>query len=233
MNDTGKKGFKKTAIGIFRAFSVFFTVVLFIIMFTPLSNYMAKTLVLPQELKKTDLIAIMGGGAYPNGVLGGGSNERLIHGMLLYKDGYAPEMMFAGGTIRRTSKKVLHTVLKSDDATKIDVVEANLMKEVSLKLGIPNEDTAVDSSSTDTNGNLKAIRAYMEGRGLGSCLIVTSPTHMRRSMSVVKKLGMDCYPAPIGDYTGYIKSGTGRLSLFREVMWEYAGLVLYRLYGYI
>jgi uncharacterized SAM-binding protein YcdF (DUF218 family) len=233
MNDTKRQGMKKALLGIFRAVSMVFTAAFLIIMFTPLSNYMAKPLTMGPELKKTDLIAVLGGGAFPNGVLGGASNERLIHGMLLYREGYAPEIIFSGGTIRRTSKKVLHTVFKSGDASKMDVIEADIMREVSTKLGIPEEDTSADPSSTNTHGNLERIGEYMETRGLETCLIVTSPTHMYRSLRVSEKLGLDCYPAPVIDYTEFIDSALGRLGLFRAVMWEYAGLLLYSLYGYI
>jgi uncharacterized SAM-binding protein YcdF (DUF218 family) len=219
--------------GLFRAVSVVFTATVIIIIFTPLSNYMARTLIVAPELKKTDLIAVLGGGAYENGVLGGGSNERLIHGMLLYREAYAPEIIFSGGTIIKTSSKVLHTLLKSQDKGSPDVVEAAIMKEVSLKLGIPDEDVALEAASTHTYGNIKGIRDYMATRGFKTCLIVTSPTHMYRSYRVSKKLGLDCYPAPVEDYTWYIYSAIGRLDLFREVMWEYAGLFIYRLYGYV
>jgi uncharacterized SAM-binding protein YcdF (DUF218 family) len=229
----GKKGLGGRLWALFRAVSVVFTITVLIIMFTPLSNYMARTLIVAPEFKKTDLIAVLGGGAYVNGVLGGASNERLIQGMILYREGYAPEIIFSGGTIIKPSKKVLHTILKSEDTSLIDVVEAAIMKDVSLKLGIPEQDVAVDAASTHTYGNIKGIKDYMAARGLKTCLIVTSPTHMYRSYRVTQKLGLDCYPAPVRDYTWHISSAVGRLGLFRAVLWEYAGLVVYRFYGYI
>jgi uncharacterized SAM-binding protein YcdF (DUF218 family) len=212
---------------------VIFTAVFLVIMYTPLANRMASALVVEPEVQAADLIAVLGGGAYPNGVLGAGSGERLIRGLVLYAEGYAPEIIFSGGTIRKPSEKVLHTITKSEDAGAVDVVEAALMGEVSFKLGIPPEDVTVESASTHTYGNLVGVRDYMVTAGLGTCLVVTSPTHMYRSYRIVKKLGMDCYPAPVEDYTGFIDSAVGRLALFREVLWEYAALVLYRLYDYI
>jgi uncharacterized SAM-binding protein YcdF (DUF218 family) len=226
-------GVKKKALGVFRLISMVFTVTAIIIMYTPISNYMAMPLIVPPEVKKTDLIAVLGGGAYPNGVLGGGSNERLIQGMLLYREGYAPEIIFSGGTIISPSEKVLHTITKSGDTGKIDVVESAIMEDVSLKLGIPDEDVSAEKSSTHTYGNLVGVRDYMERKGFKTCLIVTSPTHTYRSFRVAKKLGLDCYIASVDDYSWYRKTAIGRAGLFREVMWEYAGLFLYRLHGYI
>jgi uncharacterized SAM-binding protein YcdF (DUF218 family) len=153
--------------------------------------------------------------------------------MILYREGYAPEMIFSGGSILKLSKKVLHTLSKSEDTSTMDVVEAAIMKEVSLKLGIPKQDVALDAASTHTYGNIRGLMDYMAERGLKTCLIVTSPTHMYRSYSVTQKLGLDCYPAPVRDYTRYINSVVGRLGLFRAVLWEYAGIFLYKFYGYI
>ena len=49
-----------------------------VIMFTPLANYMARPLIVDMELRSVDLVAVLGGGAYRNGILSGASNERLI-----------------------------------------------------------------------------------------------------------------------------------------------------------
>ncbi|MEE9613471.1 MAG: YdcF family protein [Thermodesulfobacteriota bacterium] len=214
-------------------FCVAFTVLVLVVMFTPVANYMARPLVVAPKDREADLIVVLGGGVFPNGLLGGGSNERLIHGLLLYKEGRAPKIIFSGGSIIKTSAKILHTITRSEDTSRIDAVEADIMKDISVRLGIPAGDLSVDGDSIHTYGNLAAVKGFMETRGLKSCLIVTSPTHILRSMKVSGKLGLDCYPAPVGDYTPHIRGSTGRLSLMRAVLWEYAALGLYKAYGYI
>jgi uncharacterized SAM-binding protein YcdF (DUF218 family) len=218
---------------LFLAFCIFFTALFMLVMYTPLSNMGAGGLVVEEDLRRADLIAVLGGGAYPNGVLSGGSTERLIRGLLLYADGYAPRIIFSGGSILDITEKVSDTVIESGDPATIDVVEAAIMGEFSEKLGIHPGSITVDPDSTNTYENLVGVRDFMERTGFATCLVVTSPTHMYRSYRIVKKLGMDCYPAPVADYTRYIGPGTGRIGLARAVLWEYAALVIYRLYDYI
>lgn len=225
----GIKAFKKAAIW----FSALFTAGALFIMYTPVSNMMARPLVMEPEIQKAGIIAVLGGGAYKNGALGQASNERLLSGMLLYREGLAPKIIFSGGSILEPSKKIMHTVMRSDAAGDMGAVEARLMEETALSLGIPVKDCAVDAGSTNTYENLKNVKGYMAENGLETCLIVTSPTHMRRSALVARKLGMNFHPAPVTDYTRYRTSALERLNLFHEAMWEYAGLVLYKVYGYI
>jgi uncharacterized SAM-binding protein YcdF (DUF218 family) len=107
------------------------------------------------------------------------------------------------------------------------------MKEISTGLGIPESDTVADVYSTNTYENMVDVKEYMEKNGLSSCLLVSSPVHMLRAMSVAKKLGMSCSPAPVDDYTPYRTMGVDRLSLARETAHEYAGLLYYRVMGYL
>lgn len=219
--------------GFVKWFCFAFTVSFLAVMYSPAANMLAAPLIMPQSLVKSDLIIVLGGGAYANGTLGGGSNERLIHGMLLYKDGYAPRIIFSGGTITDPARKILRSISGEDGVTAVSVVEAAIMKDVSARLGIPQGSVAADARSVSTYENLRNAKAYMDEKKLKTCLVVTSPTHMLRASLIAKKLDMNFYPAPVADYTGYRTSAFDRLGLFREVMWEYAGLVLYKIKGYI
>lgn len=218
---------------IFFGLCVIFTLLVFIFMFTPLARVFARPLIMEPDVKKSDLIVIMGGGAYPNGVLGEASGERFLTGILLYKEGLAQRMFFAGGSITDTPEKIIHTISKSGDSGAIDVVESAIMLDIAKKLDIPEAALHADVSSSNTYANLLAAKAYMEKNNLKTCLIVTSPTHMYRSWRVSEKLGLDCGAAPVKDYTGYANSAMGRLELLWKVFWEYAALALYRAYGYI
>jgi uncharacterized SAM-binding protein YcdF (DUF218 family) len=223
-------GFFITALKIFTAA---FTAVTLAVIFTPAANMLARTLVVPEDLRSAEIIVVLGGGAYENGSLGGASNERLLYAVTLFRDGYAPYLLFTGGSIVDTKEKIVHTVLKRSGAESIDVSEAQVMYSMALKTGIPAGALALDATSTNTFENLVHAKGYMDEKGLGKCLLVTSPTHMRRAALIAEKLKMDCRPAPVPDYTPYRRGAVDRLSLFMEVLWEYAGLVLYRVYGYI
>lgn len=214
-------------------FSIAFTAVTLIIMFTPVANRLAEPLVVRGvEPKKADIIVVLGGGAYRNGVLGNASRERVIKGMLLYREGYAPRIIFSGGTLLEPSKKIIHILMGTDEEAS-GVIEAKLMKEMATGLGIPEKDCAVDTGSLNTYENIRNVKSYMADNGLKTCLLVTSPTHMKRASLIARRLGLRFYPAPVTDSSAYRTGATDRLQLFRDVAWEYAGLLLYKVYGYI
>ena len=213
--------------------SIGFTAAMLSVMFTPLANMMARPLVVDETpLQKTDVIAVLGGGAYPNGVLGGATNERLLRGLILYRQGYGKTVIFTGGSGNSMRDKLGHTVLGSRAEMTV-IGESVLMRQAALGLGMSEADTVFDDRSLNTYENLVFVRAYMEEKGLESVTIVTSPTHMRRAELIAKKLGLKFQSAPVADYTEYRRGAIDRLSLFRETLWEYLALVLYKIYGYI
>lgn len=215
-----------------KCFAVVFTVSALVIMFTPLANIMAGRLTVPEDLKRSDIIVVLGGGAYNNGSLGRASNERLLRGLLLYRDGYAPRMLFSGKTILKPSRKIFNTLFGGNAALDTDVAESFVMENIALKLGLPEDDLFADPLSTNTYENLREAKKRMDAMGIKTCLLVTSPTHMLRASLVAKKLGISFRPAPVADYTPYRSSALERLNLFREAVWEYLGLVVYKVYGY-
>ncbi len=212
-------------------FAFTFTFVMLVVMYTPLANWLARPLIVGDEMRKADLIVVLGGGSY-GGSLGGASSERLLKGLILYREGYAPRIIFSGGAAQGLSRKILHTVL-GIRGKKARSTEADLMDNAASSLGVPSTDRAVDETSLDTYENLKNVRRFMSENGLKTCLMVTSPTHMRRVVLTAGELGLECYPAPVSDYTGDMKGPFERLALFKQTVWEYGGLAIYRLYGYI
>ena len=210
--------------------SVIFTAIMLIVMFTPLANLLAKPLVVDEaELQRTGVIAVLGGGAYPNGTLGGASNERLIKGLLLYRQGYGEKVVFTGGTVRGMLGKLGHTVWGSRADT---TGESLPMRQLAVGLGLPEADAVFDDGSLNTYENLLFVKSYMEDNGFETVTIVTSPTHMRRARLTAQRLGLKFQSAPVADYTWYRRGAVDRLSLFRESLWEYCALVLYKVYGY-
>lgn len=213
---------------------VAFTAVLIFIMYTPFANYAVAPLVVGGgELIKTDAIVALGGGAYGNGTLNAASSERMLRAVMLYRKGWAPRIIFSGGTIVGDMKKIVHTVIKTNRASDIGVVDADIMKETAVSLGVPAGDIVVDGASTNTQENLKNVKTYMEQNGLKSCIIVTSSTHIYRAVRIARRLGINFIASPSDDYTRYMTGAVGRLQLFRIAAWEYSALALYKIYGYI
>lgn len=206
--------------------------VLLAIMFTPVPNMLARPLAVNEPaLTEAGVIAVLGGGAYPSGSLGSASNERLIKGVLLFKRGYSNKIVFTGGMVRGAFGKLGNTVLGARPGELLP--EAKLMGEIAREFGIPPEDMTIDQGALNTYENLLFVKAYMEENGIGTVAIVTSPTHMKRVSLVAQKLGLAYCAAPVADNTTYRTSAIDRLALTREVMWEYLGIAIYKVYGYI
>ena len=211
--------------------SLVLNIVLILVSFTPLANRLAEPLYLKPTLIKSELIVVLGGGAYEDGSLSAPSMERLLRGLVLYREGYGTTIAFVGGTIRDRVAKIGNTLRGYGLAA--DVVEAEIMAELADRLGVPSEAVYVEGASTNTYTNLKAVKRYMEREGLSSCLVVTSATHIRRAMAVAHRLGLNCYPAPVEINLAYRDSPQERIALMWNITWELAALALYRLYGYI
>ena len=115
---------------------------------------------------------------------------------------------------------------------------AETMAEVAKALGVKQEDLILESESRDPIEEARIIKSIV---GNDEFILVTSASHMPRSMGMFKKLGMQPIPAP----TGYImkeKQGISPGDFFPSsdelrkaegVIYEYLGLLLAKLRGQI
>ena len=115
---------------------------------------------------------------------------------------------------------------------------AETMAEAAKALGVKQEDLILESESKDTIDEARIIKSIV---GNDKFILVTSASHMPRSMGMFKKLGMQPIPAP----TGYImkeKQGispgdffpsSDELSKAEGVIYEYLGLIWAKLRGQI
>src|ERR1700722_7682641 len=63
---------------------------------TSLPNIAGHRLEVRDNLSPADAIVVLGAGMMADGSLNDQSMRRLLHGLLLYKDGYAPLIVFTG-----------------------------------------------------------------------------------------------------------------------------------------
>ncbi len=216
-------------------FFALFTIVMLVIMFSPVSNKLASYLAVEMELKKADLVVVLGGGVYRNSILTSDTNERLIHGLRLYRVGLAEKVAFVGGSINDRTEKITSTLKGEEhpDGVGLDTIEATVMKDIAIELGLSESDIFVDIESSNTYQNIKYIERIMREKEIGSCLMVTSSTHIYRARGVYKKLGLNCAPAPVGDSSAFVGSPIGRLALMQRVVWEFAAIFVYKAFGYL
>ena len=186
--------------------------------FSPISNILARGLSIPDDIVPSDCIVVLGGGVMREGDLSTTSLERMVSGAILYRKGLAPKIILSTGV---SGKRPPY------------FSEAKVMKKTLLDLGVPEDAIVLEENSTRTAENASETTQMMKKLGYQNALLVTSTTHMRRSLLSFKKYGADVHPAPVPSALENDRSFTGRIKLFQAVCHEYAGIFYYRVRGWL
>jgi uncharacterized SAM-binding protein YcdF (DUF218 family) len=96
--------------------------------------------------------------------ISGDTGARVDSAIALWKSGYAPVLIFSGGS--------------SDPES---VPSAELMKRTAVAAGVPDSAIVVEGSSATTEENAERVAELMRDKGLRSAILVTSPYHQRRA----------------------------------------------------
>jgi uncharacterized SAM-binding protein YcdF (DUF218 family) len=130
------------------------------------------------EAREADAAVVLGAavfGTRPSPVL----RERVNHAIGLYEAGYVDTIIFTGG--------LGHTAT---------VTEAEASAAYAIAQGVPAEAILVETTSTTTRENLKNVRLIAAQENLNTFIIVSTPSHMKRAMSMAEGLGMEAYSSP-------------------------------------
>ncbi len=96
---------------------------------------------------------------------------RVMHGVSLYKDHYAPKIVMTGG---------------NDEESNVN--EAETMKKIATEAGVPEKDILLEKESTSTHENFLLSKKILEEAGLLSIIVVTDPYHSVRAGLIASKL---------------------------------------------
>jgi uncharacterized SAM-binding protein YcdF (DUF218 family) len=96
--------------------------------------------------------------------ISGDTGARADTAIALWKQGYAPVLIFSGGS--------------SDPQS---VASAELMKRTAVAAGVPGNAIVVEGISATTEENAQRVAELMKSRGMRSAILVTSPYHQRRA----------------------------------------------------
>jgi uncharacterized SAM-binding protein YcdF (DUF218 family) len=102
--------------------------------------------------------------------ISGDTGARADSAIALWKQGYAPVLIFSGGS--------------SDPDS---VASAELMKRTAVAAGVPATAIVVEGTSATTEENAKRVADLMRSRGLHSAILVTSPYHQRRAAMLFER----------------------------------------------
>lgn len=113
------------------------------------------------------------------------SLERLIHGYQLYRSLDGVPIIISGGRA---------------DPSKPDVSIGAALGKVALGMGLQENDLIVEDKSLNTFEGALQVNEILKGRG-DKVILVTSASHMARSVKLYRKAGFDVVPAPT-DFMG-------------------------------
>ncbi len=150
------------------------------------------------DTRKADAAIVMGAAAYgdkPSPVF----EQRIAHGVTLYKNGTVKKLILTGGY-----------------GPGAEMSESEVARRYALEQGVPDRDMLLEKVSRTTLGNLQQARDIMKKQGLNDALLVSDPMHMERAARIMHDLKVTAYcsPTPTSKYEGAAaKAGF----LFREI----------------
>jgi nicotinamide mononucleotide transporter len=162
---------------------------------------------LETHLVKSDCIIVPGARVLPDRTLGPSVQGRVDHALELYRQGWAPALIFTGGQGASGP------------------VEAECARDYAVAHGVPAEACFLENQSHTTVENFFYAREVMRAHGWRSCLVVTDPFHTRRSVTIARRFGLDAHPAPSFLGPAWRRPGTFVYYTTREVFsWLKFGL---------
>lgn len=183
---------------------------------TMLPNRLATWLRTQSRLEPADAIVVLGGGgAWPDGQLSNVSLRRALQGVLLYRKGLAPLVLFSGAPSRRHP------------------TEAEARADLARELGLPPEAILTEGGSFTTRHEAARIWALLSGRGVRKILLVTDSQHLERAERLFAGVGFTVLPAAADDFSNDPRTSEARLELMRRTAEEILARFYYRLAGHL
>ena len=158
---------------------------------------------------KADVAIILGAATY-DGEVSPVYQERINHGITLYREGYARKLIVTGGMASGNS-----------------ISDADAAKQYAVSKGIPENDILTEDESVITQENLENSKRIMDENGYDTAIIVSDPLHMKRSMLLAKDTAINAYSSPTPS-TKYVSLRTKLPFLAREAFF-YVGYKWYRI----
>jgi uncharacterized SAM-binding protein YcdF (DUF218 family) len=182
---------------------------------TPATGWLARRYAEPARLEPAEAIVALGGGFGPDGWLDAASWRRMVHGILLYRQGLAPLLVLPGST------------------PPTGPAEADIRARTARELGVPPAAILPVVGANTTREEAFRVSAELRSRGVRSILLVTGPLHLVRARAVFERQGFVVRPAPVGDLSLYPEKPGERLALAQSLAQELLGRLYYRLAGYL
>jgi uncharacterized SAM-binding protein YcdF (DUF218 family) len=183
--------------------------------FTPLPNIVGRRLAVPSRPGPAQAVVALGAGFNSEGVLSEGSLRRALSGILLYREGLAPVIVFSGPSFTH------------------NVPEALVRAEMARDLGVKADAILTETTARTTREEASLIGALLRPREVRRILLVTDSLHMVRARRLFERTGLQVLPVDADDVSLEANSPEGRLRLTRRILQEVLAIAYYRAAGYI
>ena len=187
-----------------------------VVAFTPAVNLLSFWLMPSRsDTESAEAIVVLGaGGVTPQGALSRTSLHGTIDGVLLYRKGAAPLVVFSGSP---------------DGARDEATVRADLAREC----GLPPSAILTSSLARTTREEAVRIQSLLSSRGIRKVILVADGPGMVRAVRTFERLGFVVVPQPSSGALDLGGGAEGRLNLVRQVVSEFAARAYYRLAGFL
>ncbi len=165
-----------------------------------------------------------------------GAGDRVLYAAKLYKSGIAKEILLSGGNIEWSGSR--------------STTPAQDMAEILIMVGVPEKALVLQNQSRNTAEDAQFSAEILRGRGVEEIVLVTSASHMMRSVALFEKEGFKVIPAPadysitsenwealwhpsIEDLLVGLVPNASNLSELNSGLKEYLGFLVYRLRGWL
>jgi uncharacterized SAM-binding protein YcdF (DUF218 family) len=105
--------------------------------------------------------------------------ERINHGIDLYRNRKVRKLIFTGG-----------------QGNSNEPTESSAARRYAMQHGIPASDILIEEKSHTTYENILYAKQVADSHQLRKVLIVSDPLHMKRAVSMALDLGLDANPSP-------------------------------------
>lgn len=183
-----------------------------------------------REQAGTDVVVVLGGGTEVYAADGMGVDDlqksalRVMEGARVYRVLGNPIVIVSGGNTSRL---------------KTPRPEAHAYRRAIVELGVPAGRVFVEDRSLTTHDQALILKTMLAERKVDRFVLVTSPTHMPRSLATFRAAGMNPVPSasrPRSDrpvvWWGVVPDRESML-LSDSAAYEYAAWIYYRLKGWV
>ncbi len=188
----------------------------FAIALTPLNDLLTLPLTHVEQPIKADIIIVLGSGLRRDGTVGKNGQERVLEGILLDQQGFAPTIIMSGGPVKHT------------EWYESDQMAAYALAHTTIPLNVVEE-----RRSTSTEENALFSHALMEQNGWNTALLVTSSFHTKRACAVFRKQDIQITCVAADKKLVPRISPIDRFDQFKGIIREYGAIVFYKMKGYI